>query len=137
VLIVVRRLQRVNESGFKATALLPILRRVGHEIQIAGAVTSRVKGVCGSASVSRPEIVTLADSQQILVAVGLHVDAWSGAKCFASFNEAWKALKCEGHEREGLTRPKISDPRDGGIRCIAWLDPFYLAEVSSQHCATS
>ena len=99
MLVVVARLQGVNQCCFKAATLFAILRRVGDEIQIACAVTSGIKRVGSAASVSRPQIVALADSQQIFFAVGLHVDARSRPKHFARLEEAGKALEYESHRK--------------------------------------
>ena len=72
MLVVVARLQGVNQCCFKAATLFAILRRVGDEIQIACAVTSGIKRVGSAASVSRPQIVALGEAK-----------AWARATCDA------------------------------------------------------
>ncbi len=91
MLVIVARLEGINECCFKAATLLAILGRVGDEIQIACAVTSGIKRVGSAASVSRPQIVALADSQQIFVTVGLHIDAWPCPKHFACLRGSWES----------------------------------------------
>ena len=75
-------------------------RCVGDEVEIARAVASCVKGVSCAASVSRPQIVALADPQQVLLTVGLHVNAWPRPKRFARLNERGKTLEREGERHE-------------------------------------
>src|SRR5438105_4041719 len=97
MLIVVARFQRVNEACFEPTPLLAVNWRVRDEIEISGTVTCSIERVCCAASISSPEIVALADPQQVFLAIGLHIDAWSCAKCLARLKEAGEALERESH----------------------------------------
>ncbi len=99
MLVVVARLQRVNECGFEAATLLPILRCVGYEIKIAASVTRCFECVSGAAQVTLPEVVALPDSQGLLVTICLDIDARSRAKSFARLYKTGKTLerKSERH----------------------------------------
>lgn len=106
MLVVVRRLESVNQRCFKAAALFSILRCIGDEIQIACTVASCVECVCGAAPIPRPQIISLADSQQILSGISLQINAGPRAEYFACLDEARKALECESDRHLDLTRQR-------------------------------
>src|SRR5262245_7960704 len=100
MLIVIARFQSINEGGFETASLFGIVGRVRDEIEVSGTMTSGVERVCCAASVSGPEVVAFADSQEVFVAIGLDVDARSCPKCFACLDEARKTLKREGKRHD-------------------------------------
>ena len=80
MLVVVARLQRVNECGFEAATLLTIGWCISYEIQVAAAVTCCFECVGCAAEVPLPEVVAFANPQRLLVTVCLNVDTRSSAE---------------------------------------------------------
>ena len=105
VLVVIARLQRVNECGFKTATLLPLLRRVRYEIQIATAVTRRFECVSGAPHISLPEIVTLANPQWLLIAIGLDSTTLRSAIKLCLTTQPGPTISLSVLVRSSATRP--------------------------------
>jgi hypothetical protein len=100
VLVVVSRLEPVDESSLKAATLLAICRCVGHKIEITATVTCGFERISGTTEVSLPQIVAFANSQWLLFTICLDVHARPAAKRFAGRDETWESLEREGERHQ-------------------------------------